>query len=146
MSYISSTPQWLSPNYDGASDLFLAPESMETSNQDHIFQEPVPYVQPRQLYSSPTIPTTTIPTARRNHNLPPLPEMPKPRERERERERESRHERELPVRTIPVIAVAHSGVQNQVEGGPFRPSAWQLEPDLLQSTTQSNMQTSIFRK
>lgn len=36
--------------------------------------------------------------------------------------------------------------QPQMGGGPFRPSAWQLEPDFVQATSNMPFQTSIFRK
>ncbi|KAF2486057.1 peptidase C65 Otubain-domain-containing protein [Neohortaea acidophila] len=41
---------------------------------------------------------------------------------------------------------AWPGWQQQLAGGPFRPSAWEFEPDVLQATAQSPLQTAMFRK
>lgn len=54
---------------------------------------------------------------------------------------------ELPVRTLAQAGmVPQPGWQQQLAGGPFRPSAWEFEPDVLQATAQSPLQTAMFRK
>ncbi|KAF2720344.1 cysteine proteinase [Polychaeton citri CBS 116435] len=53
-------------------------------------------------------------------------------------------QQEFSLDEVPQASAAHPIQTQLVGGGPFRPSMWELKPD-LQATTQVQFQTSIFR-
>lgn len=123
MSYANPHQAWMSSsNYTG-SDFFVTPAPVQPCPQavpTPAAPAPQSQIQPQHMY----VPPATT------HLVPPPIQMPQ----------------ELPIRTVPHAAIPpHHNFQDQL-GGPFRPSAWELEPDFVQATSQVPFQTSIFRK
>lgn len=122
MSYANPHQAWMSPsNYTG-SEFFASPDPVQTSPQavPRMAPAPQPQIQPQHMY----VPSTTA------HLVPPPIQMPQ----------------DLPIRIVQHASVSsHHAFHHQL-GGPFRPSIWEFEPDVVHATSQVPFQTSIFRK
>ena len=120
MSYANPQQGWSSSSsYE--SDLFGASAPVQQCSQPvphPSVSAPQPQLQRQSAYG-PATPTTLV---------PPPSQMPQ----------------DLAIRSVP-NGLPHPGFQHQL-GGPFRPSAWELEPNFVQATSQVQFQTSIFRK
>ena len=123
MSFASPHQGWMSGSSYSGPDFFTSPTTVQQCTQPI----PTPSAPPSQPQMQPQpvyLPAT--PT----HLVPPPTQMPP----------------ELAVRTAQhAIVPPHPGFQHQPTG-PFRPSAWELEPDFAQATSSMPFQTSIFRK
>ncbi|CAK3776283.1 Hypothetical predicted protein [Lecanosticta acicola] len=123
MSY-ANIPQgsWMSSTYGTGSDFFTTQAPVQSCAQTvptPSAPAPQPHVQSQPVYASASTPTPMV--------APPS-HMP----------------HELAIRTsVPQAAPGTSDLHSS--GGPFRPSAWQLEPDFVSATSQMPFQTSIFR-
>lgn len=123
-SYANPHQAWISSSSYAGGDIFGLAPSVQTCSPA-IPTPAAPAPQPQMMQPSHTyVPPTTT------HLVPPPTQMPQ----------------ELAIRTVPHATVpAHHGYQHQM-GGPFRPSAWELEPDFVYATSQVPLQTAIFRK
>lgn len=126
MSY-ANLPQssWMSSTYGAGTDFFTTQAPVQSCAQT-VPSPPAPAPQP-QVQSQPVYVPATTPT----QMVAPTSHMP----------------HELAIRTnVTQPALAQSDFHNQLSGGPFRPSLWQLESDFVSATSQMPFQTSIFRK
>ena len=123
MSYANPHQGWMSSSSYGSSDFFATPGPVQQCTQampTPSAPAPQPQLQHQTVYL-PATPTQLV---------PPPNSMPQ----------------DLAIRTVPHATMQqHNGFQPQPTG-PFRPSAWELEPDFVQATSQVQFQTSIFRK
>lgn len=128
MSFASSPNGWLSASSYG-SDFFAAPTPAQSCVQ-HLptpVAAPVrpqiqPQVAPQQVYVPPT-PAELAPPISLTHDLP--------------------------IRPVP--QAAHAAIpmatyQHQLSGGPFRSSAYELEPGFVQATAYRPPETAQFKK
>jgi len=125
MSYANPHQAWMSNSSYAGSDCFAPaapPIQVQQCTQPlptPVAHTPQPQIQPQPVY----VPAT--PT----HLVAPPNQLPQ----------------EMAIRTVTHATLAHPSFQHQI-AGPFRPSAWELEPDFVQATSQMPFQTSIFRK
>lgn len=116
MSYANPHQAWASSSSYGSD--FFGPSVQQCTQAIPTPSAPAPQPQPVYVHA----PQTPL--------VPPPTQMPQ----------------ELAIRSVSHgTAPQHVGIQHQL-GGPFRPSAWELEPDFAQATSQMPFQTSIFRK
>jgi ubiquitin thioesterase protein OTUB1 len=122
MSYATQHPVWMSGSTYG-SDFFSSPAPVQQCSQavaTPVTPAPQPHIQAQ--------PTQFV-TAAPSHLVAPPLQMPQ----------------EMAIRTAPHASLAPSAFHSQLSG-PFRPSAWELEPDFRHATSQVQYQTSIFKK
>ena len=123
MSYANPHQGWMSSSSYAGSDFFTTPAPVQQCTQA-IPTPSAPAPQPQMQHQTVYLPAT--PT----HLVAPPTQMPQ----------------DLAIRAVPHASMQlHSGFQHQPTG-PFRPSAWELEPDFAQQMSQMPFQTSIFRK
>ena len=120
MSYANPHQSWMSNSGYAGSDFFTPTQHCTQPAATPSAPASQPQMQPQPVY----VPATPTPL------VSPPTQMPQ----------------ELAIRTVPHATMPpHPGPQHQL-GGPFRPSAWELEPDFIQAACHVPFQTSIFRK
>lgn len=121
MSYATPSQSWNLPsNYGSMSDFSFSAQasSCTPALSTPSPQDPLSHMNSQPVYASASTPTQMVP--------PP-----------------TQLTHDTPTRSAPHLTHDY---QLQSNGGPFRPSAWQLEPDFMQATSHAPFQTSIFRK
>lgn len=129
MSFVSNSPNgWLSSSSYG-SDFFAAP----TPAQPCVQHLPTPAAAPVQPQIQPHVPAQPV-------YVPPTPAELAP---------SINLAQELPIRSIPHVTHASiplASYQQHLPGGPFRSSAYELEPGFVQATAYRPLETAQFRK
>ena len=122
MSYVNPHQSWISSSDYAGSDFFTSPAPVQPCAPP-LVTPAAPAVQPQvqPVYAAPP-----------NQLVPPPTQFPQ----------------ELAIRTAPhapTTMQSLSSLQQQMVG-PFRPSAWELEPDFMQATCSTPFQTNQFRE
>lgn len=129
MSFASPTSGWMSGPGDYGSDFLTAPFAPVPTCAQPLSTPVAPATQPPMLQQ--TTPPAFSSATQASHVLPPR-QLPT----------------ELAIRSLPhaehATAAPHSSFNQP--GGPFRSSAYELEPDFVQTMSRMPLTTSIFKK
>ena len=123
MSYANQHTGWISSSSYGDSDFYMNAAPVQPCAQvvpTPVDPVPQPQMQPQTVY---------MPTTQAHLVAPPL-QMPQ----------------ELAIRSVSHTGIPpHLDIHDQVTGR-FRPSTYQIKPEIIQATSYMPFQTSIFRK